>query len=273
MSMVIAEVFGHDPVTPDSFGYEIELENVVGTRDEQYMIAQQGLFHDTEDGSLRNNGREFVSQPLAFPTDEGYGTIIRAIKRAFPHAEATGRCGLHIHMNVRDLTTKQLARLLVLYCMVESIIFKHTGERDCSHFCVPWMDSENAKAAMTLYNTNEHMVVDYIHAAHKYAALNIKPVRTLGTVESRHMPASVWDTNVPLQMTKVLLNLKNLARRDLSDAQFRQEIWDINTVSNYEYFLGQVFDRGLLGVDIMSEANHKLLRHAVFYFKCNNRKS
>lgn len=268
MSMVIAERFGMAEMLGDYFGLEIELENIRDDPKERLQVMKdRGILHVDVDGSLRNNGMEFITSPLPFPFE--YAEISDTIFDSYPEAEASLRCGIHVHMNVRDMTYQQLARLLSLYCLVERIIFKHTGNRDTNHFCVPVTDTNHVMYA--LYRMSEDHVHHTVRSSHKYSALNIKPVSSLGTVEARHLPASYWRTDVPYELVQVLRNLKHMAMDKMSKDQFKQMIWDINTVSNYEWFLSKVFGRGLLGVDNMSEENHQLLRTEVFQFKCVNK--
>jgi len=266
--MVVSEYYGLGRMEGTMFGFEIELENCVQRKD----VVTEGLFHVTEDGSLRNTGLEFVSVPLHKETyKEDYKKIVASIKDSYPTAEASGRCGLHIHTNVRDMTIKQVGRFLTLYCLVEAIIFQHAGERNTNHFCVPLTESEYAGAYISAARASEDSILRLVSTAHKYAAFNIKTVGSLGTVESRHLPGAYWDSDIPLELAAVINNLRTLAMQPIPLEEFIQDIRCLNMMSNYEQFLNKVFGDRLLGVDCTSRTVHNMLRAAVFLFKVNSK--
>ena len=102
-----------------------------------------------DDPSLRAGGMELISQVL-LP-----GTISSALDEARQVIQKSGarshmRCGIHVHLNMTDVTIKQLWNLLVLYVLAEPSIFKQYADgRETSHFCVPlWC---NAAFAQTMY--------------------------------------------------------------------------------------------------------------------------
>lgn len=274
MSVVIASHFGFDHLqTPNRFGFEIELENIVGNPAERLTaLINEGVLHTEPDNSLRNNGSEFVTQPIDIGSvGVTYTEIKRAIKQSYPQLEATHRCGVHIHMNVRDLTLQQLARFMVLYSLAEEVIIAHTGERDTNNFCVPLYQSDRLSAWLSVFKKGDSYILDTINRSHKYAALNTKPITALGTVESRMLAGHLWDTTKPIELAVVLYRLKELCKHPESVTEFRNRIWDINTTSGYENILMQFFQGGLLGVDVANKANHEMVRKAVFMFKCANR--
>ena len=271
---LVKELHGFgDDISDNAFGFEIELENVRGhTNNELQGLIQSGVVRIVEDGSLRNNGKEFVTRPFDLPKESSMLASVQSeILRSFPEVSASLRCGVHVHMNVRELTLNQLGRFLTLYCLVEKIILNHTGERGTNHFCVPVMDSENSQMYLKAWKSSSDTVHSLCLRGQKYSALNVKPVVELGTVEARMLAGEYWNTSKVSDLAKVLQNLKDMARQDHKAPEFKNWIWDINTTSSYEHFLQHVFGRGLLGVDISNEENQQLLRHAVFYFKCVNR--
>ena len=119
-------------------GIEVEVENVPNAHHEQFKFWKKIV-----DGSLRNNGYEYVSPPLR-------GKLIEAalleldshLKGMNPHYEFSDRTSVHIHMNVRHLTPEQLVMFLITYIALEPLFFKYTekvpnSQREENNYCVP----------------------------------------------------------------------------------------------------------------------------------------
>lgn len=173
------------------FGIELEYEHVrraidlTGTR-----------WTAVRDGSLRNNGVEYVSDPLSY---RDVGPSLTSIMRsaAGVGARVTPRCGLHVHLNMRPYTVGQVLSLAVVYGLAEPSIFKHFAEgRDLSPFCVPQYantlllnhleeDTQQARRG------RGRLALRGTTGTSKYSALNYSSLRRFGTVEARHLPCTL----------------------------------------------------------------------------------
>lgn len=166
---------------PFMCGIEIEVENC---RD---AINDNGYWGVKADGSLRNNGIEFVSRPL----------IGAAIDEAVNHFwdkelrdnwSFSQRTSIHVHVNAMDMTFEQLSSLLFLYCAVEEMLFDFAGQdRVGSIFCIP--------LTQTVYPTTLiHHIMKYnasvLSTWEKYSALNLSRLKQIGTVEFRQFPGT-----------------------------------------------------------------------------------
>ena len=134
------EAFGNDVY----FGIEVEIEQVpsldlVGVKtinDNRYHI-----WNNVEDGSLRNNGREFVSIPMLGSDAEYCLNLLKTHLEKNPRTmgyEFTSRTSVHVHVNAQDMTPAQVRTLLLAYIVVEPLLYKFcSGRRHKNIFCVP----------------------------------------------------------------------------------------------------------------------------------------
>ena len=110
-------------------GIEIELENLP-------IINHGFAYYWTmkEDNSLRNHGREFVSIPLrANQVEQALQYLNNILKNYDP--QVSNRCSVHVHLNVRDFTVKQLIAFVAYYSIFEKHFFYFAGaKRESSIF-------------------------------------------------------------------------------------------------------------------------------------------
>lgn len=179
------------PLPLELMGVELEYENVV----HNFRTPAPELWTRVNDGSLRNNGQEFIfSEPL-------YGTGITdalfnmaCYLDAHPNIEITDRCSVHVHINVSDMSVEELLRFIVLYLVFErSIIKYHGGTRENNIFCIPFFKAPAALVNIThlfdnLGGSHPESVRQAIEYFDKYYALNIGAAITHGSLEFRHMP-------------------------------------------------------------------------------------
>ena len=170
-----------DPTCPFPeclIGIELEAENT------QDRVHNPPLWMQHTDGSLRNNGREFVTLPVK----AGYArSIFKRMLDAIPDADFSARAGIHIHLNVTDMDHEQLSTLLFTYIIFEDAFYQLAGnDRDKSVFCVPLRESNIALHIGPKIVKSNWKSLSWL----KYTGLNLRPVRELGTVEFRHLRAT-----------------------------------------------------------------------------------
>lgn len=187
-------------------GVEVEME---GVRRGNLHEEIQAWWKIKDDGSLRNNGTEFC-----FLAPYRGRDIITAIDVLFKHKQddwdPSIRCGIHVHLDVRNLDFDQLAALATLYTCLESPIFHFAGEaRKRNHFCLPWNSA--TEISTSLYQLAHAVEEDVVKAAlgrfHKYSALNFESINRFGTVEFRQLP-STTDAARVLRWCNIVLAMK-----------------------------------------------------------------
>jgi hypothetical protein len=187
------EVFRHEEdkrlVLPSCrVGVEFEFEGVREGGDlpkEEWAAYWKG----DQDRSLHDHGWEYMfSRPL-FGRD-----VVEAVTELCKHArkkkyKTSGRTGLHVHIDVRDLTRVELARLVVLYALFEKAVYRLAGNnREDNVFCLPWYKAYQASkhAYNIVSEENDIRLAAEALAQEKYGGLNLDSLARYGSVEFRH---------------------------------------------------------------------------------------
>ena len=129
----ISTGFSWDVTKGSAVGIELEFEN----SKKSIFTKRLRDWSLIADPSLRNGGVEFVSKIL--PKTQVNAALTRADKVIKEYnLSAHVRCGLHVHVNVTDITFGQLWAMSMLYAFAEPNIFKKfAADRVDNHFCVP----------------------------------------------------------------------------------------------------------------------------------------
>lgn len=217
-------------------GIEIEVENITNP------VPLAAYWDHKADGSLRNNGAEFVSVPLHIKQIQLALEHLFDALNASNNPDFSNRTSVHIHVNCRDLTQDQLYNFILLYAIFEKHFYQIAGTRRMnSIFCVP------------LFRTNqlhkiETVVYDLNPDWHKYCGLNLLPLyansvtQGYGTIEFRHL----YGTNNILEILNWIndiLCLRQAAIKMTTD-DLLANIKNMNTTSSYMELYYQVFEHG-----------------------------
>lgn len=211
------------------FGVELEIEGVPNW-DSLEIIG----ITSTADGSLRNNGREFLLLPAKYP--DAVATLSTFFNRAkLTEANYSERCSIHVHSNCQDLTFDQLQVILFTYQIVERVLFNWVNpERASNIFCVPWYDT-NLQHAMFDEKFKPEKMKHWL----KYTALNLLPLYSYGTIEWRHMHGHC-DTEKLFRWLRIISCFYRFARKS-SLKDVKEFFQDLNTSSEYRRFVDSVF--------------------------------
>jgi hypothetical protein len=189
-------------------GTEYEIENIYSVNIKGYDVGSDhpywfGDLGAIKDGSLRNNGLEFVTRPVPFKRalelfDELHGSL------SLGPEPYTARTSTHVHVNVASMSKAQLKQFVLLYALFEPVFFAFAGPvRKHNIHCVP--------LSYTLLPKHYPGKIEYlIDAWSKYTAFNLKPVRTIGTVEFRHL-FGTGDKEVYQQWLQMIMELWTFA--------------------------------------------------------------
>ena len=217
-------------------GIEIEVENI------KSEIPIKAYWSVKNDNSLRNNGVELVSNPLAIKQVEGALKHVFSALSTYNEPDFSNRTSIHIHLNCRDLTQDQVWNLVTLYALFEKHFYKFAGNKRLnSIFCVP------------LFRTNQltHLEGCLYHFEkkwHKYNGLNILPLfdhdgqRGYGTIEFRHLYGTN-DIHEILDWINDIMCLR-VAAMTMSREELTEMIKTLNTTSKYFGLYAQVFRKG-----------------------------
>jgi hypothetical protein len=272
MDMTILEYFGHAPVAQFNVSKAIPLSvaDPVLIMGAELEIEQLPLSFEPSrayggswktDGSLRNNGYEFVSNPatlssMAYIIGEVFKKNL--IRQDTNYSE---RCSIHIHANCQDLAWKQVATICLLYQTFEHLLFNFIGgDRNKNIFCVPWYETQ------LTYNIIDTMLANPGYAIkkwQKYTALNLLPLMNLGTIEFRHM-AGNCDTEFIVNWANLIGCMFAYARTHTLD-EVKAAVIMLNTNSQYRGVLESVFGKWS---DLLRSNNYEeLLEEGVINMK------
>lgn len=172
------------PLAKCRVGLEVEVEGLKSGTSIPHEVA--GYYTTHPDGSLKNGGCEFVfSEPL-FGAD-----LIDAVRVFCSFAKdrkllASHRAGIHVHLDVRNLSPEEVGSICFSYCVLERYIFKaFAPDRVNNSFCVPWYLAP-AKINAYGFSNNDSKLIGAVERADKYSALNLAPIATYGSIEWRH---------------------------------------------------------------------------------------
>lgn len=200
-------------------------------------------FNTVEDHSLKVAGLEYVSKPI----DLSYLEVeLYRLKGYISNNSFSKRCSVHSHMNVRDFTSEELYKFILLYLIFERALFRYSGARNNNPFCIPLYHLPNL-VTKALHRIKSIGVTSVTW--NKYTALNLTPIwgdknegsKCLGTVEFRHM---IGNIDVPYIIN--WLNLQaclKLAAKKLELDELLAHIRTMNTTSGYGWLLNFVFGK------------------------------
>ena len=163
-----------DPLAPLYMGCEFEIEDI-----KDHGAAAQYVNIES-DGSLRNNGYEYITKPLVVADVlQAFKDVHKEVK--YGENAFTERTSIHVHVNCCNLTEEEVRNIVLLYALFEEGFFAMVtpGRRDNIH-CVALTETFLPGIYRTPLRTMGNKW-------HKYTALNLKPLAEQGTVEFRHM--------------------------------------------------------------------------------------
>lgn len=180
------------------FGIEIETEATNPYDTTLFFSKYRGLtkWTATADGSLRNFGIEYVSTPLDQTNAKKEVTDLLTCLREFAPGVMPWcpRAGVHVHMNVRDMTSSEIWTAACIYWTIEHYLTEWCGEsRVCNNFCLRLKDATRLVGSaisgiQSITRTSTPRVSEWRSFGpntHKYAGLNLATVNSLGTLEFR----------------------------------------------------------------------------------------
>lgn len=171
----------------ESYGIEIEVENYSPRSRPGDVATLSNNWELKNDGSLRNNGAEFVSRVLEPAAVEN--AVRHLYARTASKWQPSPRTGIHVHANMLGRTRDEVRRVCAYYAFVEPQMFRLAGEeREENIFCVPWyrapMEAEVVRTALLAGDMVPF--ASFIQQSCKYSALYCGPLVTFGTIEFRH---------------------------------------------------------------------------------------
>jgi hypothetical protein len=214
------------PETIDSdieVGLEVEVENHILTHHPTAAWMSKG------DGSLRNNGIEWITRPIAaqwapHALNDLLGSALSKDCCFSP------RTSIHVHLNMQSFDVSHVTDAVLLYTVFEPLFYKFTGRgRIKNIYCVPLMDTQLITAM------NSQQLARSIELWSKYTGLNIMPIRELGTIEARHMHGT-FDHRKVVIWIRLWIKLLEYVRKT-GTAVIRRLLLELHQYSDYQQLM------------------------------------
>lgn len=240
-------------------GIEIETECL-----NEYRVPPLKYWDAKVDGSLRHIGIEYIlKKPLNHNSAEYKEAIeeFNGISKKFKFLEST-YTSVHVHLNMVDREIIHLANFITLYLIFENTLTRYCGpDRDGNLFCLKTSDAEQSYrtyvdliSAISSGRANGY-ISRLISSQIKYSALNVAPLRNLGSVEVRTHGGSS-DVVEITRWVDMLMCLYNKAQKFKNPVEivnlFRDEKKNLSVLNLIFGDLSKYFDVGYLDKDLKS---------------------
>jgi hypothetical protein len=207
------------------FGAELEIEAINGYQSSTWFGNNRVIV--TEDGSLRNSGKEFLLPPSTLT--DGLELFVQLHKniRFIPDIDPfSQRTSTHVHVNCLNLDAAEIKTFILLYAIFEELAFNYVGpERRYNIHCVPL----NFTFMPSLYRENTMAMTA---GWSKYTALNLLPLRKYGTVEFRHLEGTddpqrfyIW-VEFLSKLYYAAIKFQNIREGELTNPKMLRELCD-----------------------------------------------
>lgn len=224
----VKDVLRKDNSYTNHIGVEIETEG------KRLPKVDTKLWRSDVDNSLRGEAWEYVlNSPVHIDKlDEALKELGQAWVDNKAVVKNSPNAGVHIHINVGDLTVTELYNLLALYLVFEEILIDKCGpDRIGNLFCLRASDAEYLLTMLAeAINTSD---LNILHTDDlRYAAVNVKALGDYGSVEFRAWPSN-GDLAGVAWWGKTLMHLKQVAKATDNPAQI---VGDVSMLSPEVFF-------------------------------------
>lgn len=251
--MIIADFLGKNTI--GDIGIEIEVEG-------ELLPPAVGLWRRERDNSLRGaDTAEYVltkpvpvnnvARELAILKDafKAYGSIFNESPRA----------GVHVHVNVCDLTFKQVITMVCAYIILEEFFIRFCDKsRDGNLFCLP-----SYSASALLSQIRKTCEKDDVHIMNtddiRYASINVNSLFKYGSVEFRSLE-STYNFDKIEKWCKMLYQLKLAAQKYDSPSDLLMSFSKHDYVPMVMSIMGDYADAFLKHEDLLQVVRNGILR-------------
>ena len=197
-------------VGTERVGVEIELEGVQGAN-----RFRSDYWEVKGDGSLRNNGYEFVMRGPTGGVDLRNAVVEIDSFLNGKNPDGNWRCSTHVHVDVREMNAQQLKHMILIYTVLEKVLFKLSGiHRYKNNFCCALGFAQQQLKVLSRAWTQER-TYDFtnrlVQGWDKYSAINLLPMTNFGSVEFRIAEAK-WSKGKLMLLCNRFLAIKELAK-------------------------------------------------------------
>lgn len=191
--------------TKGDLGVEIEVEG-------RNLPNDLANWRCERDGSLRGESMEYVlSNPMTLAgVSESLVELDKAYRENATNVHESVRAGVHVHVNVQELNTKQLFTFITAYIVMEELLVNFCGEyRVGNLFCLRIKDAEFLLSE--LERTAEDKQYHRLGSENlRYASMNVNALSRYGSLEFRAMRGT-RDLGLIADWATMLLNIRDVS--------------------------------------------------------------
>lgn len=181
----VYQLLGFNRPLKGDVGIEVEMET------DKWLPDNHGLkfWRLDGDGSLRGHSGEWVlNKPLVLKESyEAVDELKACLEKHNITIRDSFRAGVHVHVNVQNLTLSQLRTFAALYFVLEELLVEYCGDNRVGNlYCLRATDAEYLidRVAEAIRNG----LLSNLHADDiRYASLNFKALAQYGSLEFRAM--------------------------------------------------------------------------------------
>lgn len=217
-------------------GVEVELEGFKKAP----MLDHPAYWLIKEDNSLRQYDNkvpyEFVTSYYYCGEDlhDALNQLHTVINNITPPPIPSSRTSVHVHLDVRDLSLKQMYDLTLLYALYERVLFRFCDiQREDSIFCVPFYKANGLLQSLSATSLTER-ISKLPQEEMRYAAFNLHALKKFGSVEFRHHPGTL-DMNKIRTWINIIMCLKQHVLNHRLVNEFYHNIEDLTRDVFREY--------------------------------------
>ena len=122
------------------------------------------------------------------------------------------RCGVHVHINMQQMTKKQVLNFAILYYILEDVLINYCGnDREGNLFCLRAKDAEFIIKMLQVFAQRINSAGHFgrlIYPEYKYSALNFSALPKFGSLEFRSLKTPANVTKIE-EWIKILLCVKD----------------------------------------------------------------
>ena len=184
LSQTVGNYYGMSPIKAE-VGVEVEVESNHSLPPQDEVPGWRKL----HDGSLRGeyNAEYIFDGPSGEANSIKRVTKLYQVMERYGRVSPTVRAGVHIHINVRDMTLLQLFTFITCYYIVEEVLTDTCGiGRQGNHFCLRAMDSELALVRLVEIVRENYLARSEAEVI-RYSALNLNALHKFGSLEFRQL--------------------------------------------------------------------------------------
>jgi len=213
-------------------GVELELEGLSPFSFRNISDFDRFFWHVDTDGSLRNGTELKFNRPLKGGNIDVaikmFEEAVISLKNKGVVPKTNERTSMHVHVDVRDLSTDELQEMVMVYLLLESTLFNYVGyHRVKNNYCRPLIGSDFTTIMNKLisdYSDSNNYVHFINDVMDKYSALNVRAVAGFGSVEFRHHPGT-YDSTKIISWIDIVISIKEFVVKggrliDIIDVDF-----------------------------------------------------